>query len=75
MVTLCTETAHGCIRHLRYVTPAGSIDLPVKLRRASDCDARARNGLSVGFNSLPYPEYDASGKLVYVLPGGLEIAA
>ena len=74
MVTLITETAHGSIRHLRITTAGGSFDAPVKLRPASGYE-RARNGLAVGFDGLPYPEYDASGKLVYVLPGGFEIAA
>lgn len=73
-VTLCTETAHGCIRHLRFPTPAGPVDAPVKLRKATPYDARARNGLAVGFDSLPYPERDGHGRLVFVLPGGAEIA-
>lgn len=74
MVTLITETAHGSIRHLRVVTPGGAFDAPVKLRPASGRE-RARNGLAVGFDGLPYPEYDTNGRLLYVMPGGWEVAA
>lgn len=66
-----TETAWGCIAHMRITTSAGTVEAPVKLRPAEAWE-RARNGLAVGFDGLPYPECRGD-RLVYVLPGGLEI--
>lgn len=66
-----TETAWGCIEHLRIRTSAGIVEAPVKLRPAEAWE-RARNGLAVGFDGQPYPVC-RDGRLVYVLPGGCEI--
>lgn len=66
-----TETAWGCIEHLRITTAAGTVEAPVKLRPAAG-EERVRNGLAVGFDGLPYPECRGE-RLVYVLPGGGEI--
>lgn len=68
-----TETAWGCIAHMRITTCSGTVEAPVKLRPAEAWE-RARNGLAVGFDGLPYPACNDDDRLVYVLPGGLEIA-
>lgn len=58
-----TETSEGVIPHRRH----RGMDCPVALQTWTDNEGRPRLSTKGG---LPIPEKDASGALLFALPGG-----
>ena len=67
-----TQTSEGLISHLQLVTECGVIRCPVKLQVGSDGKVRGHDRSRNAVDPAPMRR---GGRLVYALPGGLEVVA